>query len=741
MKIMVKYIYVSIVMILVFVAFSIMSKAESFKEEVTTKVLEQRCSYIIKTELLTIYEDELIYIVNNNNIQKIKGNIVEHIIANDDIYMLVKDDYYYLYKVNNNSLQIDFMRLTLDTANDLDIYNNEVVVVGKLDDNASISIVNLNLKDEMLKTLNGEGYQEFTQIVVSSNYIYVGGIKSAHSNNEYYLNVGSSGELKSFIFQFNQLFEIVNSCYFNEGYNVETIKTIVNYNDGISVMLNSDKCYLYELSSNLECINKKEILNKRLIEIETTKLVNNNHIYIYPSGEMTLLCYYDSNHSLCTFYELEGEYIDHYMEKGHLHIYYNYDEATYKLNLSEYHIEYSNTLVCDYFNFDETNLNHFLVDSYFEDLEFTQYLITPYFARNIHGEYTSKYVAKKEDGGSIYHETPLIVKPYLNVLDGGIYPKGYRLYYFGTAKLNGENIINGTELNKVGINELVLTSANGKDTTYSFRVVDGYYNSDKIINTEYDIEALPNQEIFIPLYTNENIESVIVNGQEIRNFRLVNDMNYLVLTASKNQNITNYVVEKINYSDGKVELINTSIIIKTLYDEITFNIYEHSENGYLTLDIDTIDKTKNIKDVYLEIYQQNELVETINTYILDSNFILDNYLEDITIKLKVDTLDNKTYTLFTYVGNIKKLTPIEGNIKFIIEEGYITQIKFQLNLSSHNLIHHKILLSDTPNSELVSKYQVTKSKIIIYLSIALGVVIIIVSIILIKRKKKKQINI
>ena len=50
------------------------------------------------------------------------------------------------------------------------------------------------------------------------------------------------------------------------------------------------------------------------------------------------------------------------------------------------------------------------------------------------GEYEANYVSKRENGTLITFKVPLIVHPYVNIKNDGIYNKGTRLYFFGNDK-------------------------------------------------------------------------------------------------------------------------------------------------------------------------------------------------------------------------------------------------------------------------------------------------------------------
>ena len=249
----------------------------------------------------------------------------------------------------------------------------------------------------------------------------------------------------------------------------------------------------------------------------------------------------------------------------------------------------------------ETRKNHFKVDSYFEDLSFEHYLITPFFSRNIAGSYIAKYKAERLNGDVIYIETPLIVRPYLNVMEGGFYNLGSRLYFFGTGKLNGQNVSNGCVLDRAGENILEIIDANGNKKNYTFYGVEDYYNKDMSINIECDFNIYKGDIILLPVSNTKEVKSVIINKEECRNIRLVNGIYYLEFYPTNTEEVTNYLIEQINYVDNTSELVSKSFLVRTLKEDVTFEITEEKEDGYLSLEISTQDKAKNILDIYLEL--------------------------------------------------------------------------------------------------------------------------------------------
>lgn len=737
MKCIFKY-FIAITIFIIISSFkNINVNANTNIETNDTKVYNSEVSkYITNDKVIIIEKENTVYILKEQKEQKLNGSYIAHVLYENYIYLILFDNDYYIYKINDNTSNYQYQQLELNTVNDINIFNNNLIIVGSYNKNSAIFKYNLELNKIDEYIYDGDGYQEFTNILIY-DFIYVAGIKDAICNNDYYLNVGSSGQIKSFIFKLDDDFNIIDSCYFNELSDYETIRSIYKFNDSLSIMLEADELYLYEVDKELNSAKRKIIKTKKLDEIYTGKKNNNIHLYIYQDSVITRICYYNSDNKLTDIYSFEGEYVDYFVSKGVLYIYYNYNNKLYLKEVNEYHDIYINTLVCDYYNYDETRKNHFKVDSYFEDLSFENYLITPFFSRNIAGSYIAKYKAERLNGDVIYIETPLIVRPYLNVMEGGFYNLGSRLYFFGTGKLNGQNVSNGCVLDRAGENILEIIDANGNKKNYTFYVVEDYYNKDMSINIECDFNIYKGDIILLPVSNTKEVKSVIINKEECRNIRLVNGIYYLEFYATNIEEVTNYLIEQINYVDNTSELVSKSFLVRTLKEDVTFEITEEKEDGYLSLEISTQDKAKNILDIYLELYVNDKLILTKETFIKNIKDKLISLEDDVKINIYGKTTTQEDILLFSYEGYVKKVVDLNYEISFDIENEIINKINIKLDLGNCDMVHKKIKLLGVAQNELVTKYQVNKSYIFLYMSI-IASILLIGTIILIYFKKKKN---
>lgn len=650
----------------------------------------------------------------------------------------------YIVYSNNNQYYIlkikdvieEFTITEIDKVNDLIVYNNNIYLIGQLKNNLSIQIINEDLEKSNQLTFEGDGTQEGTCGLIYQNYIYVGGIKSAHTNNEYFKNVGNKGEIKSFVFKFDLDLNVIKQCYFNENEEKEELKSMIIYENKLSVLLSGSKEYIYVLNDNLELIEKDQVGDKLLTEVQTVKKNDCKHLMIKQKNKKTYLLYLDNN-MLNVLYTINGVYLDYQYINGLVTIYYHYDEKTYSVTLSEYHIDYINNLECNYFDNDINKNHHYKVDSYFEDLTFSKDNISPYYTPLIDGTYQITYESETMSGQEIRFSTHLVVDPYVNIVDKGIYKTGSRLYYYGYGKLDGKDINNGYQLSEEGQHKLELTNVNGETKTYIINVVDDYYHDYMDVNLPTDYTLNFNDTLLLELNYESVVKSIYINNT-IGKICLLNDKQYLEIPSSSVPGINFYTISKIEFTDGKYINVDNTFSVKTNKPNVSYAFYEYEENNIMNLDIDIDDQYQNIKDVYIKTTSSNQVIYQKSTYIknVHESISLDKSQSNL-FEVIVITSDNEEFCLFSYEGSGDQLV---YSLDFVVEEDIIKSIHLELDLSTPELTHHKMYVGGTEVNSLADKYQVKKSNLILIISILLsiGLVIGLGTYFYIKRKNHKN---
>lgn len=742
MKLTFKITSITIVVVLMAFMIRLFVKAES-KIETNQSIILKENEDNINVENIINYNDKHIIIKNDTitfDKEIIKGNLIAHKINTNKLYLIVKDAKNYLYLIKDNKI-IKQIEIIMDSPKAISLCNNSIIIGGSNNNNMSIEKYDETL--QLLDNINyiGNGMQMCNQLICIDGYIYVGGIKDAISENKYFKNVGSKNEIKTFIFKLDEDLNLIKDAYFNELMEKEILKDLYQYQDNIGVVIQGDKNYNYVLDKNLNMVSRANIKENVHI-VQTNKKHGIGQLYLYQSPNYIKL-EIQKNNIVETINMTEGTYINHYVNKGILYIYYLYNETIYLQELSEYHIDYLETLYLDYFDYDETTLNHFQVDSYLEDLTTKIDNISPYFVRNQNGKYEITYFLTRENNDEIIIKTPLIVRDYVNIRDGLVYPLGYQLFFFGNAKLNNKSINNGASLNTEGLQTLEITNANGEIKTYSFTVVDSYYKTINLPTMQTDFVMDKNATLWLSLGTKE-VKSIAVNGINVGKIRKINNEYWAEINKENTPELIKVgyqklVITEIQYSDNEIDKVNYSIILCVNKDNPNYVIQETNDKQKLNLKIDVNDEDQSLTNVIVDVYQNNKIIKSYVTNLKNIKITLPKLAINTPFELYVRAKsENENTTLMYYKGKLSKDITIPLTITFNENDNSIKTINIELDLSSTRLQHQQLLLGQNKQN-LSSKYQVTKNNTITIISIV-GSLMIIIFVIIIMLKKKKQQN-
>lgn len=742
MKLTFKITSITIVVVLMAFMIRLFVKAES-KIETNQSIILKENEDNINVENIINYNDKHIIIKNDTitfDKEIIKGNLIAHKINTNKLYLIVKDAKNYLYLIKDNKITKQ-IEIIMDSPKAISLCNNSIIIGGSNNNNMSIEKYDETL--QLLDNINyiGNGMQMCNQLICIDGYIYVGGIKDAISENKYFKNVGSKNEIKTFIFKLDEDLNLIKDAYFNELMEKEILKDLYQYQDNIGVVIQGDKNYNYVLDKNLNMVSRANIKENVHI-VQTNKKHGIGQLYLYQSPNYIKL-EIQKNNIVETINMTEGTYINHYVNKGILYIYYLYNETIYLQELSEYHIDYLETLYLDYFDYDETTLNHFQVDSYLEDLTTKIDNISPYFVRNQNGKYEITYFLTRENNDEIIIKTPLIVRDYVNIRDGLVYPLGYQLFFFGNAKLNNKSINNGASLNTEGLQTLEITNANGEIKTYSFTVVDSYYKTINLPTMQTDFVMDKNATLWLSLGTKE-VKSIAVNGINVGKIRKINNEYWAEINKENTPELIKVgyqklVITEIQYSDNEIDKVNYSIILCVNKDNPNYVIQETNDKQKLNLKIDVNDEDQSLTNVIVDVYQNNKIIKSYVTNLKNIKITLPKLAINTPFELYVRAKsENENTTLMYYKGKLSKDITIPLTITFNENDNSIKTINIELDLSSTRLQHQQLLLGQNKQN-LSSKYQVTKNNTITIISIV-GSLMIIIFIIIIMLKKKKQQN-
>jgi len=729
MKTLLKLIYITIIICVVSSIYLVVSKANSNITEKDVEVYNEPVDFYKKYKSLEIIKkEESFYILKNGEKSELLLNICDMIENGNYIYIL---DEKTLYKLNEESLKLTKASLNIDKGNSLVLYNNNIVIGGVKSGNVCLQVFDLNLNQTDLIYFDGAPYEECTKLKVINESIYIMGIKDAHVDNRFFKNVGNKGEIKSFIFRLNSEFQIINELYLNEHAEKEELIDIIENNDYLYVQLQTDKeTFIYEVDEALNIFTLNKIKERNIKLIKTNKQKNNQILYIsFFIDSFSLMV--KTKDEVFELTRIDGIYIDDYIENGSLNFIVK-KEQTIRKNISEYHIDYINPLICDFLQNDETSLNHFSIDSYFEDLYFSIESITPFFNKTMFGEYVVTYQAVRENGEIFTFNTPLIVRPYVNIKQNGVYASGTRLYFFGKAKLNGKDVLNGVMLTE-GDYTLELSSCNDHIITYKFTVVDGFYREGGVLNIDTTYTIDEGSKLYLAI--DKNVKEVIFDNNEVGKIWILNDKRFLEISPTLDDLVKKYTIKELRLNNDEIIPYNFSFTVRTKKESPEYEITESKEKKSLRLDFEIKDPNLSVDDIYVEVIQNGKKM-LYNTYLLEKTIRIQNLLagDAFTILLKAKDDEDREVLLFKYIGKLLRQEDI--NLEFNSSNDGTTHSGYVLlDLSSPKLLHKEITVG-TSATNLSAKYQVKISNLILFISLGATALIIGFTVFFVRAKKR-----
>lgn len=575
--------------------------------------------------------DKESFIVNNNNGSCLifeeneffvsTGDVIDYVTMLDKIVLLVDNcNDSNLITFNKTTFKFNTIQVDNICGNDILLSDDYIYIVGNTTDdyNAVIIVFDLTIKEVNRYYFEGDGYISIKSIFKIDNYFYITIYKESLCNNSHFINTGNENEMSSILVKLNNNFDIVNTLYLSEEGTDEKVCEITYINNYFELILNSDnKYYYYKVNLNLNIENYKflDCIFNRVFLLPNNK--SKDGLLILDKNFLKLI----TNNDLEEIYEFKKlDYIyDCKIINCELILYGVYQDSVEIVKFSEYEIVKLDDATFSKKYINEYSTNHFKVESWFEVLEFNLDYTIPYFDKNICGVYDAFYVSYRENGTTININTNIIIKPYTNFIDGGVYNKGKVLEFLGYAKMNNTGIYYGTSLEQAGEYIIEIIDCNLNSTFYKLNIVDDYYYKQNDDFIPSDIYINYNESASLRFYVkNALIDSVIVDEEYYYDYYL--DSNYLIInfnhiginqTEVKILNSINLII-----NDNIVEVaINKPLVITYLKDLPNIYIEKQINYDYLETNILVNDKTRSfvgIKKVGndVDILANNKLVST-----------------------------------------------------------------------------------------------------------------------------------
>lgn len=703
--------------------------------------------YSIKpTNLISIDENIFIYQINDKCYLKIQDNDIyleqgllkSAITIDSQILILLStknNSFIYIYDLNKKTLTNKKYEEVI--LNKISIINDNIYLVGHLNEDALIYVLDKKLNTIKQKIFEGDAFEEVLEILYHDNYFYVTIYKDALSNNSLFVSSGNTDERKSIITKLDENLNIIDVIYFNE-HSANELITSFMINDDIEILLKAENNYFYyKLDFDLTIIDYQKLSNY----YDEYYLINNYHQGI----DYLLLATFQNNIVLLGkqnnlnnqevglkelyFLKNLGDILNYNIYLGNLYVYLNVYSGLKIITLNHFDIIKNEPIIINYLNSQFKLKDHLIIESYFEEFNINENKITSSYYPNISGTYDINYEIERSSGKTIDINIKIIVEPYTNFVNGGIYPLNKKLEFFGYATCNGQTIYNGEELNHPGCYEIIITNSNNQQTIYNIYIIDNY-NTDEIVNNiPCEIYSLSN-EFILELNFDKPIDIVdIVINNNIYDIYEVNNNN-LLITLKLNNGANSFCLNKINYvlnnEIKSIEINKTIDILRaSAIDNITLT--KDLTKEYLKLDLKFNDNNQTFKyfkviegedEKIIRNNQNLSLSGNIQIYYVYCNGL--NYNEKLILEYDVTDLINIDFNFEYDNESIKNTIIIINNPK---------------DFSKIN----KIITNDIDLTNYFSEYQRHSFlPTIIYISLGIILIFIIVLVIKIIYNKSKN---
>ncbi len=702
------------------------------KEEVTLE----------NTNVDSMYNNETFQVGNEIYIKKYNiiksGILVDYFERNEYIYIIYKNsDKCYLEQLNTSGETLK-KEIINQEVKDACVLNKKIYLVGTRYNNATIFIYNENLEQETIYDYGGDGYEEYNHVEVVNDKLYLFGLKDGISHNSVFKNVGNVTDKKSFIVTLDDNYKIDKSLYINYQTSNEIISNIIlNNKIYFTVSTNNDK-YQYRINKDLEVeecfkisdFNTNDVILLNNIDMEKYK------IYVYQND---IDLYFDVfTNKLEYSYKITNNkenikllYIENI--NGYLDIYYKENNNIIKYSLCEYHIIKKDNKKVEYNDSTYKDVNHFKIESFFTKLEFKY---NDELNKNINlskaKEYNASYIATV-DKFEIIVTTPYIVLPYINVINEGIYERGYILNFSDELYINDNIVYPGEVLNQTGL--VKVKHVSNETNEFNIYVEDSYYKdfdiNQKYVDVELSIGSIYQYKLELSEY--KEVKNIYVNDI-IYPFIQKDNIITIDFKSEESNKIKEYNINYIEYIDGTIYNINEKIKIKTLKKLPVIDIYYMED--MLTYNI--LDYDKSITDVIIKYYDNNELVKIDKTYLNNFTVNVDEKQYDIEVVLQYED-GSKSY-FEESIFQIKASSYIKDKL-FEISFDKTEEGLSKINLSVNKSLNLKVLSCEVRNTQLNSFISNDKALNTILISSAITILILLsTGVIVLIKKKKTSLN-
>lgn len=709
-------------------------ESKIFNEEtIITKDYDIKIDQIKKINNLVnnflIISNQEIYISDNltNDLHLIiNGTLIDNIYYDNYLYLLIYNNYYQILKYDLSNYKIKNKLGFDEEISSINIIDNTIFVTGRVDNHGFIRNYNLDLNDEFLLEymMNNSNNDLIKNIEKVGIYYYAEIYKEAEVTSTDIYSTDIEGT-KCHLIKFNPNLTINKVLYLDEGGSDEEIIDIYYLEDRIFLSLDSDEKHYYVIDYDFNIINylNHHLVRSNLIpnyqDDSFISLANDNEISIYQNEKL--------------IHELNYQYYDDYqVVNGFLYIYVRDNKEIKIIKIKEYEILKNDPSYNNRYHMVYERMNNIEVKSLFGNLNKEISDIKPYFDKTINGIYDATYNIKFQDESSIKINNQIIIDEYTNFIDGGIYPTGFMLEFFGHASIDDKIIYNGHIMNQQGNYLIKIKDANETIKTYKIHIIDNYYQKKNIVHLTSDDIVRIGEITSLDIILNEpyQINKLIINDQSYNNYHQID--NHLYINFNNEElGYKSYYIEYLTYNIASIE---RKMIIDKLYNVTVIN-----QNEVINIEkiIDYQDLKLNIKN---NDYQRNFMYLKISNNDYDNLIIVNNNnlnLSTISLKISIIYLDYDQKMIEYELINMDSDNKINIDFNFNYQSNYLDELNINLSLPKDKSNIKKLDILKQ-NNLIYYEDRLDNSFLLTMIISSIILIIILIILVIIKKHFKKK---
>jgi hypothetical protein len=621
-----------------------------------------------------------------------------------------------------------------------------IIVAGSKGNDGYVAKLDSNMEAVSEKTYGGDGYETYDSIQRVGDIYLLSGVKDACSQGM--ANVGNLGETKAFLSFLNDDFTLIRHEYLNFHTPAENVSRILSDVEGTTLLIRTDNDFhVCRLMPDFSFVYSTPV--------SSLSGMNPDKVSLEKGNEGTILLVVEERSKIgfgalkektgerqfFSILPLSGQLKRAEASGGFLQLFSCINNELILHRVDHYEkTEIGFTCAKDHCPMEE--IDEIGIRSYLGEVKVSRLSISPYFSNNLSGTYEAVYEVRLPSGRVLNCAKTIKVMPYVNVIDGGIYPVNYVLDFFDNGRLNGVSVTRNKKLTTPGDYVLVLKNNIGESKTLFFKVAEDYYKDgvDNIQPADYVVSKNQELKIRLPFTTAYDMEELIISGNPRNDFTYREGMLEFTVLPPSEEGLYYYEVQEIHQIFQGMKItsrINQVFSVLVLKEEPRIEVEKIPDK--LEFKVLFTDPDGTITDIGVNVYE-------------DDVFKTSYYAALKDMELKPDNLTpNRSYRLEYFIsyhlgqGILHKKTILDcrseiyvprldlGKIAITRQNQVLEEIRITLNNSENEMDILKII-SGGKSAALPS------GKNHYYQGLALGSTMIVLSVgaaIVIRRIRRK----